>query len=85
MDTIINIYPQGTGADIVCLFDSTGGQLQEAAFYLNDLPIARLETGNRFAKNPMLGTHIEGYQPGDRLQVKWIDDSGQSGQKSVTL
>jgi len=48
-------------------------------FSLNGTPIAQANMAQGVSKNPLIGVSLAGAQPGDKVSVSWIDNTGGTG------
>ncbi|HEC12209.1 MAG TPA: thiosulfate oxidation carrier complex protein SoxZ [Acidiferrobacteraceae bacterium] len=53
--------------------------IQTLDVILNGEPVANAELGIGISTNPLLGFRLNSAKTGDKLQIKWKDNKGESG------
>lgn len=59
--------------------------IQKLNFSLNGKEVASTDLGPAVAKDPLIGIKLKGVKPGDKIEVTWSDNQGQSGSGEATV
>lgn len=59
--------------------------IQLVSITLNDIPVLEAQWGTGIAKNPYLTFRIKGAKVGDKVNVTWLDNLGQSGTQDALV
>jgi sulfur-oxidizing protein SoxZ len=54
-------------------------------FTLNGKTVAEVDMGVAVSADPLTGIRIEGVKPGDKVQVSWSDNKGETGSAEATI
>ena len=53
--------------------------IQTMTFSRNGKMVAEADIGIGVAKNPLIGIALNDADPGDRIEMRWVDNHGNSG------
>jgi sulfur-oxidizing protein SoxZ len=59
--------------------------IQKMTFTLNGKTVAEVDMGVAVSADPLTGIRIEGVKPGDKVQVSWSDNKGETGSAEATI
>ena len=59
--------------------------IQKMTFSLNGKEVAATDLGPAVSKDPLIGIKLKGAKPGDKIQVNWSDNKGESGGGEATI
>lgn len=59
--------------------------IQRIVFSLNDEAVATLHTGIAVSANPLVSVRLTGATRGDKVQVSWSDNRGDSDTEATTI
>lgn len=71
--------------------DAKTGKLVPALFIhevvatLNGTPVLTAEMGGAISKNPYLGFKVKGAKVGDKINVSWVDSSGDKNSADAVI
>ncbi len=59
--------------------------ISEVVASLNGKPVLKAYWGGAVSKNPYLAFKVNGAKKGDKIEVKWVDNKGDSRTDSATV
>ena len=63
----------------------TDSYITQVAFRVNGELIAEMLLGKHVAQHPVVGTEVASLSNGDRIEAKWQDMGGDSGNAELTV
>ena len=59
--------------------------IQEVVATLNGTPVMTANMGGAVSKNPYLGFKVKGAKAGDKINVSWVDNTGDKNSAESTI
>jgi sulfur-oxidizing protein SoxZ len=59
--------------------------IQSVIVAINEKPVMEAQWGTGISKNPYLVLHVRGAKKGDQVEIRWLDNLGQTGTGKTTI
>ncbi len=59
--------------------------IQKMTFAVNGKEVAVVDTGVAVSKDPLVSVRVKGTKAGDKVQVSWTDNKGETGSADTTV